>query len=777
MKGAWLCMLMACAPAGAVTDSLEFEKVEVSQGFSTLSGLSFRTGEVRDTTLTKPDVPGLDAYFSVVENGLGVSGKVVVTTGIETPAGDYAIVISNAGATLTWKVAVKDSTASPRREATRLSTVGLSKSLLYALKEDGTVWRSELLASGTQVPVRVAGLYGVTAVSRDLALTLDGEVIALESGFGPWVTSTSQRFKVPNALDLRDGYVLTQDGRVFEGTRQVPGLADVVVFRSYEFNQGGQHGVVNAAVLGDGTVVNHYLDGSVRPTKLRGVQDISQVASGFLRADGVVFGYPSENEPTFHALTGSASVVAFEGTAFVDRKDVAHELSLYVTADHVAHARERTLPYLKGQVADIAGRENLALLWHTNGSLFRYDLNSTTSLTDTKFAKVRRPNQVADANVFGESVSLKRGETKTVTYRVVRKGFREALTLTPLALPAGVTVSAQPIAAEATSVTLTWTLASGATIEPRTVEFELRGTDFVRTTQLPVFMAAEPRLHTIGSTSYAAFFIKQDGSLWGFGSNINGDLGFTPDAVVHPPLAIAQVGPVKSVAGYGANVMALDAAGNVWTWGSQGGLGYPTPADVQPRKVPGLPVVVSIALGRAAQSLALDESGAVWMWSLSQLEPVKVTGLPKLVEISAFDEPHGLDGEGNVWRIPTGGQVSKRSGAASVAVPCARLGFERVDGASAKNFATCLPGDGLPASDGALIIDMPGSGQVISLNAAGVRSLNSGGNTTQDTVDATQAIGLSPAKIFALKLDGTLWEGYFGGAFTQVAGVTGIRLP
>jgi alpha-tubulin suppressor-like RCC1 family protein len=113
--------------------------------------------------------------------------------------------------------------------------------------------------------------------------------------------------------------------------------------------------------------------------------------------------------------------------------------------------------------------------------------------------------------------------------------------------------------------------------------------------------------------------LRSDGTVWGWGRNYIGVLGdvsvgstFTPVQIQGLPSNIVQV----SAGGIHAAAVAAD--GSVWTWGANtvGQLGYPTPGaqyTTVPHQVPGLSGVKQVAAG-ADFTVALRSNGEVWTW-------------------------------------------------------------------------------------------------------------------------------------------------------------------
>ena len=112
--------------------------------------------------------------------------------------------------------------------------------------------------------------------------------------------------------------------------------------------------------------------------------------------------------------------------------------------------------------------------------------------------------------------------------------------------------------------------------------------------------------------------LKNDSTVWTWGSNIFGQLGNGTNTNSTAPVQVSGLSGVIAVSGgqAGYHSLALKADGTVWTWGknTEGQLGDGTLTNSNvPVQVPGLTGIIAIA-GGEYHSLALKNDGTVWAW-------------------------------------------------------------------------------------------------------------------------------------------------------------------
>jgi len=128
-------------------------------------------------------------------------------------------------------------------------------------------------------------------------------------------------------------------------------------------------------------------------------------------------------------------------------------------------------------------------------------------------------------------------------------------------------------------------------------------------------------LNNVTSITTGAGFciaLKNDGSLWAWGLDNNGQIGVGGiyGDYVNSPIRVSGLDNVIAVDAYGDNALALCDNGSVWIWGSNQHGQIPNwneKARNIPLYVQGLPKIKKIAMGDSF-AIALDENGIVWGW-------------------------------------------------------------------------------------------------------------------------------------------------------------------
>jgi alpha-tubulin suppressor-like RCC1 family protein len=110
--------------------------------------------------------------------------------------------------------------------------------------------------------------------------------------------------------------------------------------------------------------------------------------------------------------------------------------------------------------------------------------------------------------------------------------------------------------------------------------------------------------------------LKNDGTVWAWGGNYYGELGNGTNTDSNVPVQVSGLTGITAIAGGGGGSLALKNDGTVWAWGynHQGQLGNGTNTNSNvPVQVAGLSGITKIA-GGGSHSLALKNDGTVWAW-------------------------------------------------------------------------------------------------------------------------------------------------------------------
>ncbi|ROL62509.1 T9SS C-terminal target domain-containing protein [Bacteroidetes/Chlorobi group bacterium ChocPot_Mid] len=170
---------------------------------------------------------------------------------------------------------------------------------------------------------------------------------------------------------------------------------------------------------------------------------------------------------------------------------------------------------------------------------------------------------------------------------------------------------------------------------------------------------------TIAAGMHHSLALKNDGTVWAWGSNSDGQLGDGTNTDSHVPVKVDSLKSIIAIARGCFHSLALKNDGTVWAWGwnKYGQLGYGTSTDISyvPVQVDSLTSIIAIAAGMY-HSLALKNDGTVWAWGYNnhgQLGngtntdsnvPVQVTSLTSIIAIAGgYGHSLALKSDGTVW--------------------------------------------------------------------------------------------------------------------------------
>jgi alpha-tubulin suppressor-like RCC1 family protein len=139
----------------------------------------------------------------------------------------------------------------------------------------------------------------------------------------------------------------------------------------------------------------------------------------------------------------------------------------------------------------------------------------------------------------------------------------------------------------------------------------------------PVRVLGLTGVTAISATGYNGFALRNDGTVWAWGSDAGGLLGDGPFCDVLTgctspvPVQVSELTDVVAIATNHTTAYAVRADGTVWVWGSNlhGALGNGSAlgAASAPEQVPGLTGVTAIA-GGGNSAYVLRADGTVWSW-------------------------------------------------------------------------------------------------------------------------------------------------------------------
>lgn len=114
--------------------------------------------------------------------------------------------------------------------------------------------------------------------------------------------------------------------------------------------------------------------------------------------------------------------------------------------------------------------------------------------------------------------------------------------------------------------------------------------------------------------------LKSDGTVWGWGSNSQGQLGDRTFTNRMTPVQVHELEDMVAIATGWRHSVAVKSDGTLWVWGynGQGQLGEAMVADrlFVPVKMPGFSGAKAVSAGME-HSLVMKSDGTVWAWGRS----------------------------------------------------------------------------------------------------------------------------------------------------------------
>lgn len=158
----------------------------------------------------------------------------------------------------------------------------------------------------------------------------------------------------------------------------------------------------------------------------------------------------------------------------------------------------------------------------------------------------------------------------------------------------------------------------------------------------PVQISGLTDVRTISAGAFNTIALKNDGTVWAWGLNSSGQLGNGTMTDSSVPVQVSDLtGITATSAGFVSHAVALKNDGTVWTWGSNsfGQLGDGTTTDRNiPVQVSDLTDVMAISAGES-HTIALKNDGTAWAWgrnnyfqlgdgtNMNRNTPIQVIGL------------------------------------------------------------------------------------------------------------------------------------------------------
>jgi len=211
------------------------------------------------------------------------------------------------------------------------------------------------------------------------------------------------------------------------------------------------------------------------------------------------------------------------------------------------------------------------------------------------------------------------------------------------------------------------------------------GNNSTTNSRVPVQVSNLTGITAIACSQYSAYALDSDGTVWSWGSNNYGQLGNNSTTNSRIPVQVSNLTEMPTITAIACgqySVYALDSDGTVWSWGynSNGRLGYnPVHKSADPLVLPSnscvpeqvndpsgtgpLTDITAIAGGYSA-GYALDADGDVWAWGVNQYGelgnqsvstpqsnvPVQVSDLTGITAIAGGKQSaYAIDADGIVW--------------------------------------------------------------------------------------------------------------------------------
>jgi len=135
-------------------------------------------------------------------------------------------------------------------------------------------------------------------------------------------------------------------------------------------------------------------------------------------------------------------------------------------------------------------------------------------------------------------------------------------------------------------------------------------------TLLPAAATGTTPYATVAAGGAHALALADDGTVWAWGFNDQGQLGDGSLQYTTSPVQVQGLPEIRTISAGYTNSMALGRDGSIWTWGSNqfGELGNGTTVShSRPEKITTLDHIIAIALN-AGTGMAVQDDGSLWLW-------------------------------------------------------------------------------------------------------------------------------------------------------------------
>ena len=270
----------------------------------------------------------------------------------------------------------------------------------------------------------------------------------------------------------------------------------------------------------------------------------------------------------------------------------------------------------------------------------------------------------------------------------------------------------------------------------------------------------------VSAGAYFTLALKNDGTVWAWGSNSNGQLGIgtSGTSLQTTPVQVSGLANITKISAGCYHGLALRSDGTVWAWGmnssGQLGDGTTTQRTVPEEVISGTVQATAICAG-GYHSLAIKSGGSLWAWGMNSYgelgdgtttehnSPEQITGLSGATQICA-GQYHSLAmrNDGSVWAWGNGfnGQLGNGN-IGELKVPTQVVGFNAVSIGCGSSISVAVESNGT-----VWICGQNEYGQV-----------GDGTNNQQDApvqvpgLTSITAIASSGDHSLALRDDGTIW--------------------